>query len=128
MKNIASLALVLAIVVLPQVAFGATNREQAGWEQGLVNGQTGGVSRSTPTEIITRVINYALAIIGFLGVLGFIISGIMYLVSAGDEGAAEKAKGYMVNSIIGVVVALLGFVIMNAVSTLLLAGRSNDGL
>ncbi len=127
MKNIASLALVLAIVVLPQVAFGAGNTTD-GWNTGLnTNANSIGVSKKTPTDIIKNVINYALAIIGFLGVLGFIISGIMYLVSAGDEGAAEKAKGYMVNSIIGVVVALLGFVIMNAVSTLL-ETNSTQGL
>ena len=128
MKHIASLALVLAIMILPQVAFGANNTQQAdGWSKNLqqnAGDSSLGIAKETPTEIIKNVINYALAIIGFLGVLGFIISGIMYLVSAGDEGAAEKAKGYMVNSIIGVVVALLGYVVMAAVTTLLVGSGS----
>jgi uncharacterized membrane protein YjgN (DUF898 family) len=125
-KHIASLAVVFAIVVAPQAAFGLTNA--GGWSNGLSNGQTGGVSTQTPTTIITNIINYALAIIGFLGVLGFIISGIMYLVAAGDEGMAEKAKSNMVNSIIGVIVALLGYVVMAAISTLLSAGGATTGL
>jgi hypothetical protein len=124
MKHIASFALVLALVIVPQVSFALTNA--GGWSDGLKNGQTGGVSQQTPTTIITNVINYALAIIGFLGVLAFIISGIMYLVSAGDEKAAEKAKANMVNAIIGVVVALLGYVVMAAISGLL--GASQNGL
>ncbi|MDD5083930.1 MAG: hypothetical protein PHT88_03290 [Candidatus Moranbacteria bacterium] len=127
-KHIASFTLVLAILVLPQVVFGATIGQQGGWTQGLTNGTTGGVSQQTPTTIVTNIINYALAIIGFLGVLGFIISGIMYLVSAGDEAMAEKAKNNMVYAIIGVIVALLGYVVMAAISTLLSAGGANNGL
>jgi hypothetical protein len=124
MKHIASFALVIAVLVAPQVAFGLTNA--GGWSNGLTNGQTGGVSTQTPTTIITNVINYALAIIGFLGVLAFIIAGIMYLVSAGDEAQAEKAKSYMINAIIGVIIALLGYVVMSAISSLL--GASTNGL
>ena len=127
-KHIASFVFLLAIIALPSIAFGATIGGQGGWGQGLANGTTGGVSQKTPTEIITNIINYALAIIGFLGVLGFIISGIMYLVSAGDEGMAEKAKNNMVYAIIGVIVALLGYVVMAAISTLLAAGGSSTGL
>ncbi len=126
-KHVVSFALLLAIMVAPQVAFGLTNGD-GGWANGLDNGKTGGVSTLTPTTIVTNIINYALAIIGFLGVLGFIISGIMYLVSAGDESQAEKAKSYMVNSIIGVIIALLGYVVMAAISTLLSAGGATTGL
>ncbi len=125
-KHVVSFAFVLAVMVAPQVAFGLANA--GGWSNGLQNGQTGGVSTQTPTTIITNIINYALAIIGFLGVLGFIIAGIMYLISAGDETMAEKAKTYMINSIIGVIVALLGYVVMAAISTLLGAGGATTGL
>ncbi|MDD5083931.1 MAG: hypothetical protein PHT88_03295 [Candidatus Moranbacteria bacterium] len=122
-KNIASSVLLLVIMAVPQVAFGQ-------WDMGQNQSAATafGVSTSTPTDILTNIINYALAIIGFLGVLGFIISGIMYLVSAGDEAMAEKAKNNMVYAIIGVIVALLGYVVMAAISTLLSAGGANNGL
>ena len=129
-KHIASFALVLSIAIVPQVVFGAMTNQQGGFDVGTVgdNAANFGIAKSTPTEILTNIINYALALIGFLGVLGFIISGIMYLVSAGDEGAAEKAKGYMVNSIIGVIIALLGYVVIAAISTLLGGGGATNGL
>ncbi len=123
LRNSASFVLLAVLLAVPQVAFGQFNIGE------IQNNAAGfGVSTSTPTGILTNIINYALAIIGFLGVLGFIISGIMYLVSAGDESQAEKAKGYMVNSIIGVIIALLGYVVMAAISTLLGAGGATTGL
>jgi hypothetical protein len=122
-RSSVSFVFTLAIVSIPQIAFGQ-------WDiNANQSAATGfGVSTSTPTAILTNVVNYALAIIGFLGVLGFIIAGIMYLVSAGDEAKAEKAKGYMVNCIIGIVIALLGYVVMAAISTLLGAGGASSGL
>ena len=147
MKRIASLMLVLGVIVVPQFVFSVSSAAaqtkaelEAATKQGNASGfdvaddRVGGAAfgvagtGQTPTAIIKNIINYALAIVGFLGVLGFIISGIMYLVSAGDEGQAEKAKGYMVNSIIGVIVALLGYVVMAAVSTLLIGDTAGGNL
>jgi uncharacterized membrane protein YjgN (DUF898 family) len=113
----------LLLVTVPNTAFGQWNMSN-----NQSNAASFGVSTSTPTTILTNIINYALAIVGFLGVLGFIIAGIMYLLAAGDEDTAKKAKGYMVNSIIGIVVALLGYVVMAAISTLLGAGGATMGL
>jgi hypothetical protein len=60
--------------------------------------------------------NWLLAILGFLGIIGFVIAGILYLTAAGDEDQIGKAKNAMMYSIIGVIVALLGFVIIQAVN------------
>ena len=120
-----SIGVVVAFVsiTLPSVAFGAWNMAN---NQGAAKKL--GISTSTPSLILTNIINYALAIIGFLGVLGFIISGIMYLVSAGDEDMAKTAKQNMVYAIIGVTVALIGYVVMAAISTILGAGGATGGL
>jgi hypothetical protein len=122
-RNIAFSVVATALAVAPHVTLAAWNINQT-----QSNAQGFGLSTATPTTILSAVINYALAIIGFLGVLAFIISGIMYLVSAGDEKTASKAKGYMVYAIIGVVVALIGYVVMAAISSLLGAGGSTTGL
>jgi len=45
-------------------------------------------------------------------VIGFVISGIIYLISAGDEDAQERAKRAMIYSITGVIVGLAGLVII----------------
>lgn len=69
--------------------------------------------------IIATIIEWLLAIFGLLGILGFVISGVMYLVSAGDEDMAKRAKKGLIYSIIGIIVGLSGYVVMQAISGLL---------
>ncbi len=69
--------------------------------------------------IIKNVMYWILAIFGFIGVIGFAISGIMYLTSAGEEKTTEKAKLAMKWSIVGIVVGLAGFVIIKAIDSAL---------
>jgi len=69
--------------------------------------------------IITNGMNWLLIVVGILGVIGFVIAGIIYLTAAGDEGQIERGKHTMIYSIIGVIVALLGVVIIKAVQGML---------
>lgn len=78
-----------------------------------------GLSSKPVADIIMNLMNWLLGVLGFIAVLGFVISGIQYLMSAGDEGTAETAKRNMQYSIIGVVVALSGRVIIMAINNLL---------
>ncbi|MDI6777789.1 MAG: pilin [Patescibacteria group bacterium] len=70
-------------------------------------------------NIIKSVVMWILAIFGFICIVGFIISGIMYLLAAGDEKSQEKAKKALYYSITGVIVGLVGLVIIFAVNALL---------
>lgn len=72
--------------------------------------------------LLQRVLNWLLGIFGVLSVLAFVISGTQYLVSAGDEQMVETAKNNMKYAIIGLVVALSGLIIVNAVAGLTGAG------
>jgi uncharacterized membrane protein len=69
--------------------------------------------------IVTSAMNWLLVVVGILGVIGFVIAGIIYLTAAGDDDQIAKGKKAMVYSIIGVIVALLGVVIIQAVQGLL---------
>jgi len=73
-------------------------------------------------DLITRVMNWLLSILGILGVIAFVISGTQYLVSAGDEKMAETAKHNMTYAIIGLVIALAGLIVVNAIAGLTGAG------
>lgn len=68
-------------------------------------------------NIVTNAMMWILAIVGILGVVGFAIAGIMYLTASGNEEMISKAKKAMVMSIVGVIVALLGLVVMQAVNS-----------
>jgi hypothetical protein len=75
--------------------------------------------QSSIYEIIKGLMMWALGLLGFFAVIGFVISGIMYLVAAGDEDSQKKAKKAMYYSITGVLVGLVGLVIVYAVNSLL---------
>lgn len=74
---------------------------------------------SSITGIVKNAMNWLLMLVGFLGVIGFAIAGILYLTAAGDEGRIEQAKDAMIYSIIGVIVAILGLVVIKAAEGLL---------
>jgi len=70
-------------------------------------------------QIIRNIMMWLLGLLGFVAVIGFVISGIMYLVAAGDEEAQKRAKRAMFYSITGVIVGLVGLVILFAVERML---------
>jgi lysylphosphatidylglycerol synthetase-like protein (DUF2156 family) len=78
-----------------------------------------GLSSAPITDIVRNFMKWILIIVGIMGVIGFAIAGILYLTAAGDEDRIKSAKSAMIMSIVGVVVALLGLVIMNAVYNML---------
>lgn len=77
------------------------------------------------TEIITNGMNWLLIIVGILGVIGFVIAGILYLTAAGDESRIEKGKQTMIASITGIIVALIGVIIIQAVEKMLNGSSTN---
>ena len=76
-------------------------------------------------NIIGNIMRWLLGILGFIAIIGFVISGIMYLTAAGDEGQQKKAKAQMMWSITGVIVALIGWVVVLAVQNLLGGSGAN---
>lgn len=92
-----------------------------GFDIGSITGL--GLPAGSVYSIIYNIMLWILGLFAFFGIIGFVVAGIMYLVSAGNEEMIGKAKTYMMYSIIGVVVGLMGFVIIQAVSVML--GASN---
>jgi Na+-driven multidrug efflux pump len=70
-------------------------------------------------DIVSNLALWLVSLFVFFGVIGFIVSGIMYLVSTGNEEVITKAKKYMTYSIVGVIVGLSGYVIIQAVDLML---------
>ena len=76
-------------------------------------------------QILASFLTWLLGIVGIVALMAFIISGLQYFLAAGDEKTAETAKRNMTYSIIGVIVALSGFVIIRAIDAALNAGTTN---
>ncbi|MGW8185124.1 MAG: hypothetical protein ACWGHO_03360 [Candidatus Moraniibacteriota bacterium] len=88
------------------------------WAQYATPGVTG-LPAGNLTNIIIGIMNWLLIMLGIFGVIGFVIAGIIYLTSAGNEDQMKKGKNAMTWSIIGVIVGLIGFVIIQAVDKML---------
>jgi heme/copper-type cytochrome/quinol oxidase subunit 2 len=76
-------------------------------------------------SFIKVIINWLLGIAFGVAVLFLIIGGFWYITSAGNEETAEKGKNTAINAIIGIVIIVLSYVIVNVVSTLVSKGSSS---
>ena len=67
--------------------------------------------------IFKTITNVLLFIIGAISVIMLIIGGIRYVVSGGDSGAVTSAKNTILYAIVGIVVAILAYALVNFVIT-----------
>ncbi len=67
------------------------------------------------TPLFKTITNVLLFIIGAVSVIMLVIGGIRYTTSAGDSSAVTAAKNTIMYAIIGIVVALLAYAIVNFV-------------
>jgi hypothetical protein len=83
-----------------------------------------GLPQGSILGIASNFLFWLLAIFAILGVVGFVIAGIIYLVSTGDETMIGRAKTAMMYSIVGIIIGLSGFLIMQA-AAMMLRGQGN---
>ena len=76
---------------------------------------------------LQNVINLILAIVGIIAVVMIIVGGITYATSAGDSGKVKKAKDTILYGIVGLVVALLAFAIVDFALANVFSGGSYKG-
>ncbi len=94
--------------ILKSVAIDTQYIESAG-----ANGNDTGDLMTT----VNTIINVALGVIGLVAVVMIIMGGLNYTTSAGDAAKVKKAKDTIMYGVIGLVVALLAFAIVNFVLT-----------
>ncbi len=132
MKQLKKMFLVAsaAVLVAPSVVMATTpddlgfgTYDSSGDEYGSVATSVGMTDNSIG-QILVNVMNWLMAILGIGAIISFVIAGILYLVAGGDEAKTEKAKTMMVYAIVALVVALVGYVIVNTVTRL--TGATGD--
>jgi hypothetical protein len=69
------------------------------------------------TGIFKTITNVLLFVIGAISVIMLIIGGIRYTTSNGDSGAVTNAKNTILYAVIGIIVALLAYALVNFVIT-----------
>lgn len=106
---------VLALAVVPVTPVSALGLSDA---QTQVEGVDGlAKSADDPSSIVKNFINFMLYVIGILSVAYLIWGGIRYTTSAGDSNKVTAAKNTIMYAVIGLVVAILAYAIVNLVIT-----------
>jgi hypothetical protein len=79
----------------------------------------GGLNGATTlSELILGIIMYMLLFAGSIAVIFVIIGGFQYVTSGGNEEQAEKGRKTLINAVIGIVIIVLAYVIINVVANL----------
>ncbi len=74
-------------------------------------------------DSIINIINGVIGVLGIVAVIVIIIGGIGYMTSAGDAGKVKKAKDTILYGVIGLIIVVLAFAIVNFVIVNILGGK-----
>ena len=118
------LSLVFTVIAIPAAPVGAVNVFKNNddvtklCEDGATKDSAVCASKGDDVgDLIQKIVNVLLFIIGTVSVIMIIIGGIRYTTSNGDSNRVKQAKDTILYSIIGLVVALLSFAIVSFVVT-----------
>lgn len=78
-----------------------------------------GLPKSSVSAVLGKALSWLLGIFGVISIIALVISGIMYITASGDTNQIEKAKSAMKWSIIGIIIGLSGYIIIQTINTLL---------
>lgn len=128
-KRILSAAILLPAMVLTVSLFAQPAPAHAAFEKGLGDGASSAQGKDQQGDaaslfgeggqggIFRTVTNVLLFLIGAISVIMLIVGGIRYVVSGGDSTAVQNAKNTILYAIVGVVVAILAYAVVNFVIT-----------
>lgn len=75
----------------------------------------GAAQQDEAENIIKNILNAMLLVLGMIAVVMIVIGGIRYVVSAGDQTQVQAAKNTILYSVVGLIIAILSFAIVNFV-------------
>ena len=79
------------------------------------------------TEVVKQIINAVIGVLGIVCVVVMIIGGVNYMTSSGDTSKVEKGKKTIIYGMIGLVICVLAFIIVNWTIGAIGTGTHNCG-
>lgn len=110
-KNALSLALIMTVFGLPLMV-------GAQWDP-ATGASSADLSTDGAETVLQNILNTILALLALLAVLGFVISGVMFITAGGNDDRLKSAKAWLLYSIVGIVVALIGYIVVGFISGIL---------
>lgn len=77
-----------------------------------------GEGKNPIQELILRVINFALTIIGSIAIIILIIGGFQMMLSQGNQQKLEEAQNVVKYAVIGLIITLLSYVIIISIQSI----------
>ena len=117
---------IISIAIMTCAVFGASVLSTASLS-GSVSAQVSkGIDTATTSEmkgksvdgdngLIKTVVNVLLWAVGILSVIMIIFSGFRYIASAGDASKTKSAQSTLIYSVVGLIVAIMAYAIVNMV-------------
>ena len=121
---------IYGLLALPRLALADSVTNNGGFQSGLGNiqnlfPQTGigaATTLSGPGGLIYQIISILLFVAGSVAVIFVIVGGFQYVTSAGNEEQAEKGRQNVTNAIIGIIIIILSYVVVNVIYNLVSVG------
>ncbi len=133
LSNIRKLRTSVSVLALTAIASLASVSSAHGLSlTDVINGSYRGQGQPTDLfaggdALIPRLINLMLFIVGILAIVFLIFGGIRYVISGGDKGKVDAAKNTILYAIVGLVVAILGYAVVNWVIGVVGSGTGGGG-
>ena len=124
-RKVAATAAAVGIsLLLPLAAFAAGLTEGNLW--GPTSELTGTFSTRDVREVVAKIINVAMGLLGIVAVVIILAGGFMWMTAGGNEEKVEKAKKLIFSGIIGLAIILTSFAIARFVISSLVSATSGQ--
>ncbi len=105
---------IFGLSLIPEITYADTNIcNQSGVPEEVrrANGCSG--DSTSIDDVIVGIVNGIVGVLSLVSVIFIVVGGINYMTSAGDAGKIEKAKKTILYAVIGLVICVLAFAIVN---------------
>lgn len=118
---------IISIAIMTCAVFGASVLSTASLSGSASAQVSEGINTATTSEmkgksidgkdgLIKTVVNVLLWAVGILSVIMIIFSGFRYITSAGDASKTKSAQSTLIYSVVGLIVAIMAYAIVNMVT------------
>lgn len=76
---------------------------------------TDSLPKPTPDTALKTVLNIVFSLAGIIAVIVIVVGGLQYSISNGDPNKAAKAKNTIIYALVGLIIAISAFSIVNFV-------------
>lgn len=88
----------------------------------IVAGQSKDLANLSASQIVLRIVNFLLAIVGTLFLISMLVGGVWYFMGGVDESKVELGKKTLTASLIGLVIALSALLVIRQVEKIIIGG------